>query len=229
MHYIIIAQVPSVLEFKVWDWDRVGSADDMGDGQVHVPTSQMLTNPGQRMIDQEIILEGGKNGKLFVGLFWAPTPTADMFKKPPTKLTSTPASNNTSSAAQSAGKRLSLNEKPATVVIESKSGLSVRDYLMIFIASVTYLSFSIAVSRDVRGKLTVEIKQGRNLVARDISTGKSDPFVIVKVGGNEFQTQYVAKNLNPDWNEETEFVVDKVCVEFWVEMSDLLADTSLFE
>ncbi|XP_063763427.1 multiple C2 and transmembrane domain-containing protein 2 isoform X2 [Eleginops maclovinus] len=50
--------------------------------------------------------------------------------------------------------------------------------------------------------LSVNIKQGRNLVARDKRSGTSDPYVKFKLEGKQFyKSKVVYKSLNPRWNE----------------------------
>ncbi|KAK3749843.1 hypothetical protein QZH41_015502, partial [Actinostola sp. cb2023] len=53
-----------------------------------------------------------------------------------------------------------------------------------------------------RGRLTVNVHRGRNLVAMDI-TGKSDPFVTMRTDDNveKFRSKVLQKTLNPVWNE----------------------------
>ncbi|XP_016103341.1 multiple C2 and transmembrane domain-containing protein 2-like [Sinocyclocheilus grahami] len=55
--------------------------------------------------------------------------------------------------------------------------------------------------------LTINLKEGKNLVIRDRS-GTSDPFVKFKLDGkNIYKSKVVNKNLNPTWNESFSFPV----------------------
>ncbi|KAG7473249.1 hypothetical protein MATL_G00093700 [Megalops atlanticus] len=55
--------------------------------------------------------------------------------------------------------------------------------------------------------LTINLKEGRNLVIRD-RCGTSDPYVKFKVDGKTFyKSKVVYKNLNPKWNESFSFPV----------------------
>nr|XP_055030980.1 multiple C2 and transmembrane domain-containing protein 2 [Misgurnus anguillicaudatus] len=55
--------------------------------------------------------------------------------------------------------------------------------------------------QKVQYLLTINLKEGRNLVVRDRS-GTSDPFVKFKLDGkNIYKSKVVNKNLNPTWNE----------------------------
>lgn len=56
--------------------------------------------------------------------------------------------------------------------------------------------------------LKVEVKEARDLVSRDIN-GKSDPFVVLKLGRIKQQTSVIPKTLNPNWGGLTfEFDVE---------------------
>ncbi|XP_067245434.1 multiple C2 and transmembrane domain-containing protein 2 [Chanodichthys erythropterus] len=61
--------------------------------------------------------------------------------------------------------------------------------------------------QKVQYLLTINLKEGRNLVVRDRS-GTSDPFVKFKLEGkNIYKSKVVYKNLNPTWNESFSFPV----------------------
>ncbi|XP_044049856.1 multiple C2 and transmembrane domain-containing protein 2 isoform X2 [Siniperca chuatsi] len=50
--------------------------------------------------------------------------------------------------------------------------------------------------------LSINLKQGRNLVIRDKRSGTSDPYVKFKLEGKQlYKSKVVYKNLNPRWNE----------------------------
>ncbi|XP_053175888.1 multiple C2 and transmembrane domain-containing protein 2 [Scomber japonicus] len=50
--------------------------------------------------------------------------------------------------------------------------------------------------------LSINLKQGKNLVIRDKRSGTSDPYVKFKLEGKQFyKSKVVYKNLNPRWNE----------------------------
>ncbi|KAI8821406.1 phosphatidylserine decarboxylase-domain-containing protein [Fimicolochytrium jonesii] len=57
--------------------------------------------------------------------------------------------------------------------------------------------------------LRVKVISARDLVAKD-RRGTSDPFVVLKLGGQTCKTKVVSKNLNPTWNEEFDFVLTPV-------------------
>ncbi|PFX19516.1 Synaptotagmin-4 [Stylophora pistillata] len=60
-----------------------------------------------------------------------------------------------------------------------------------------------ALLRAERGSVEINIYQGRNLVAKDI-TGKSDPFVTVKDGSEgreKYRTRTITNTLEPVWSE----------------------------
>ncbi|KAK7160158.1 hypothetical protein R3I93_007961 [Phoxinus phoxinus] len=62
-------------------------------------------------------------------------------------------------------------------------------------------SQSAPTQQKVQYLLTINLKEGRNLVVRDRS-GTSDPFVKFKLDGkNIYKSKVVNKNLNPTWNE----------------------------
>ncbi|XP_056622605.1 multiple C2 and transmembrane domain-containing protein 2 isoform X1 [Triplophysa dalaica] len=64
--------------------------------------------------------------------------------------------------------------------------------------------------QKVQHLLTINLKEGRNLVIRDRS-GTSDPFVKFKLDGkNIYKSKVVNKNLNPTWNESFSFPIRDV-------------------
>ncbi|KAF4101412.1 multiple C2 and transmembrane domain-containing protein 2 [Onychostoma macrolepis] len=68
-------------------------------------------------------------------------------------------------------------------------------------------SQSASALQKVQYLLTVNLKEGKNLVIRDRS-GTSDPFVKFKLDGkNIYKSKVVNKNLNPIWNESFSFPV----------------------
>ncbi|KAJ8358689.1 hypothetical protein SKAU_G00152140 [Synaphobranchus kaupii] len=65
------------------------------------------------------------------------------------------------------------------------------------------------------GVLRIHLVEAQNLVAKDkfmggIVKGKSDPYVKVRVGGMDFRSRAIQKNLNPTWNELYEVVLTQV-------------------
>lgn len=61
--------------------------------------------------------------------------------------------------------------------------------------------------QKVQYLLTINLREGRNLVIRDRS-GTSDPFVKFKLDGkNIYKSKVVNKNLNPIWNESFSFPI----------------------
>ncbi|XP_055342694.1 extended synaptotagmin-2-like [Paramacrobiotus metropolitanus] len=62
------------------------------------------------------------------------------------------------------------------------------------------------------GVLRVFIAEAQELERADvglIGKGKSDPYCVVKVGAQIFQTQVIKENINPNWSEYFEFIVDQ--------------------
>ena len=80
-----------------------------------------------------------------------------------------------------------------------------------------------------RGMLFIHLKKGNDLVAKDhkkvmgkvLIEGKSDPFVIFRLGANkEYKSKIVYKNLDPVWDEKTCMLVtnpslQKLKIEVW--------------
>ncbi|XP_022535454.2 multiple C2 and transmembrane domain-containing protein 2 [Astyanax mexicanus] len=61
--------------------------------------------------------------------------------------------------------------------------------------------------KKVHYVLTINLKEGKNLVIRD-RTGTSDPFVKFKVDGKTvYKSKVVHRNLNPTWNESFSFPI----------------------
>lgn len=55
----------------------------------------------------------------------------------------------------------------------------------------------------LQGVLRVHIVQAKNLVAKDMSLlrkGKSDPYVVVTLGAQQFKTRTINNELNPKWD-----------------------------
>lgn len=53
-----------------------------------------------------------------------------------------------------------------------------------------------------QGLLRIHVAEARDLIKQDITLlgGKSDPFVIVTIGAQQFRTQTIHDNLNPVWD-----------------------------
>uniref|UniRef100_UPI003AAF52BC extended synaptotagmin-3 n=1 Tax=Centroberyx gerrardi TaxID=166262 RepID=UPI003AAF52BC len=63
-----------------------------------------------------------------------------------------------------------------------------------------------------RGVVRVHLLEARDLPAKDtymmgMVKGKSDPYVVLRAGNNQFKSKTIKENLNPQWNEVYEFVV----------------------
>ncbi|XP_066138677.1 extended synaptotagmin-2-B-like isoform X2 [Euwallacea fornicatus] len=61
-------------------------------------------------------------------------------------------------------------------------------------------------SIEAEGVLRVHVFEARDLEKKDI-TGKSDPYVILKVGAQEFKTPVIKRDLNPQWDYYCEFII----------------------
>lgn len=66
-----------------------------------------------------------------------------------------------------------------------------------------------------RGIVRIHLLEARDLSAKDIQlkgllAGKSDPYAIVRVGTQVFNSQIINENLNPVWNEMYEVIVHEV-------------------
>ncbi|OQV23911.1 Extended synaptotagmin-2 [Hypsibius exemplaris] len=62
------------------------------------------------------------------------------------------------------------------------------------------------------GVLRIFVAEAENLVRADIGIigkGKSDPYCVIRVGSQIFQTQVIKDNINPNWSEYFEAVVDQ--------------------
>lgn len=63
-----------------------------------------------------------------------------------------------------------------------------------------------------QGVVRVHIVEAKELIKADISIlgqGKSDPYVVLTVGAQEFKTKVINNTLQPVWNEVFEFIVDE--------------------
>lgn len=63
-----------------------------------------------------------------------------------------------------------------------------------------------------RGVVRIRLIEGRDLVAMDtvmmgLVKGKSDPYAVLRVGNQRYQSKTIKATLNPHWNEVYEFVV----------------------
>eukprot|EP00741_Cyanophora_paradoxa_P024084 tig00021726_g23259.t1 len=68
-------------------------------------------------------------------------------------------------------------------------------------------------------KVLMTVVEGRKLIAKD-SNGKSDPFVIVKLGSKQIsKSEKIKETLDPGWNHPCEFEVpspdEKIVIEVW--------------
>ncbi|XP_041438434.1 extended synaptotagmin-1 isoform X1 [Xenopus laevis] len=66
-----------------------------------------------------------------------------------------------------------------------------------------------------RGIVRIHLLEARDLSAKDLQlkglfAGKSDPYAIVRVGTQVFNSQVINENLNPVWNEMYEVIVHEV-------------------
>eukprot|EP00741_Cyanophora_paradoxa_P023381 tig00000254_g22587.t1 len=59
-----------------------------------------------------------------------------------------------------------------------------------------------------RGWLRVKLLEGRGLAAKDLN-GLSDPFCILHYAGAQKKSKVIDKNLNPVWNEDFDFPVER--------------------
>ncbi|XP_027002943.2 extended synaptotagmin-1 [Tachysurus fulvidraco] len=62
------------------------------------------------------------------------------------------------------------------------------------------------------GVLRIHLMEGKNLIPKDnlmggMVKGKSDPYVVINIGGSTFKSLVVKENLNPTWNEMFEVVL----------------------
>eukprot|EP01062_Namystynia_karyoxenos_P073433 TRINITY_DN70230_c0_g1_i1.p1 TRINITY_DN70230_c0_g1~~TRINITY_DN70230_c0_g1_i1.p1 ORF type:complete len:1565 (+),score=416.95 TRINITY_DN70230_c0_g1_i1:121-4695(+) len=53
--------------------------------------------------------------------------------------------------------------------------------------------------------IVVEVIRAKNLVAMDLATGASDPYIKVRYGDKQFATNVVARSLTPIWKQRFEF------------------------
>lgn len=56
------------------------------------------------------------------------------------------------------------------------------------------------------GKLKVKVLNGRKLQNKE-TFQTSDPYCMIEIGDKNARTKHISSNLNPDWNEEFEFMV----------------------
>ncbi|XP_060517283.1 extended synaptotagmin-2-like [Cylas formicarius] len=61
-------------------------------------------------------------------------------------------------------------------------------------------------SIEPEGVLRVHVFEAKDLEKKDV-TGKSDPYVILNVGAQEFKTHIIKRDLNPKWDCYCEFIV----------------------
>ncbi|XP_031420278.1 multiple C2 and transmembrane domain-containing protein 2 isoform X2 [Clupea harengus] len=84
----------------------------------------------------------------------------------------------------------------------------------------TSLEVLTAMGQKVQYLLTINLKEGRNLVVRD-RRGTSDPFVKFKIDGKTFyKSKVVNKNLNPAWNESFSYPVRDLEHKLYVKVYD---------
>ncbi|VEN50761.1 unnamed protein product, partial [Callosobruchus maculatus] len=61
-------------------------------------------------------------------------------------------------------------------------------------------------SLEPAGVLRVHVFEAKNLEEKDV-TGKSDPYVILNVGAQEYKTKAIKRELNPKWDYWCEFII----------------------
>ncbi|KAA6394278.1 MAG: hypothetical protein EZS28_010197, partial [Streblomastix strix] len=61
--------------------------------------------------------------------------------------------------------------------------------------------------QHVKGKVLITLQKLTNITASDIN-GKSDPYVIFKLGDQEYKSKTISNSLNPEYNESFEFRYD---------------------
>eukprot|EP01018_Ginkgo_biloba_P035165 Gb_35153 [translate_table: standard] len=71
------------------------------------------------------------------------------------------------------------------------------------------ISFSKRKNQIVRGVLSVIVKRAENLTVMDLS-GKADPYVVIHMKKTDAKkkTIVIPKNLNPEWNQKFDFMVE---------------------
>merc|ERR1712030_35105 len=57
-------------------------------------------------------------------------------------------------------------------------------------------------------KLQITIHKAKNLKNHDL-VGKSDPYVVINSGKQEFKSNVVKNSLNPEWNWTTDILIDR--------------------
>ncbi len=55
--------------------------------------------------------------------------------------------------------------------------------------------------------LSIKVKEAKGIPAAD-SNGKSDPYVVLTIGGQKKKTKIIHKTLEPKWYEEFRFDID---------------------
>lgn len=53
----------------------------------------------------------------------------------------------------------------------------------------------------------VTVVQARKLVKSDLLLNKSDPYVVITIGGTKKRTKKIRRNLNPVFNERIDFAL----------------------
>lgn len=61
-------------------------------------------------------------------------------------------------------------------------------------------------SLEPEGVLRIHVIEAKDLERRDV-TGKSDPYIILSVGAQEYKSAVIKRSLNPKWDEWCEFVI----------------------
>ena len=72
----------------------------------------------------------------------------------------------------------------------------------------------------------VRVVKAKDLPTKDL-TGSCDPFVVVKLGKDEFTTRHFEKNSNPEWNQVFAFSKDEIessVIEVTVTVRDFVKD-----
>jgi Ca2+-dependent lipid-binding protein len=227
--YLMDKNSPKTLDIKVFD-DDFGKTTPMGEVTLDIAT---IRNKVQQM-NQWLPLNNCKSGEILVSTQYTPAGTTSYHIE-----TSKEVSGATEETSPGVTVRTSVPDIEGAVGLEKnlmKEKITDGNKISTSTVSVTKkesksdITYTHTSDHSVRKEISstedtfqpgiesvddkesniiyITVHKGRNLENCDV-IGKSDPFVIMKFGTDETKSKVIKNNLNPEWQFQTKYLMDK--------------------